>query len=115
VASLEEPEIKGWERAKITLLRILNLTVQLKKSKSTEIITNYVSKFRIIEDFIAKSSCSIKHSVIVSEFHDFLKTAPTRGASHLCEWRGLRPRHSHKWGESAHFAGALRPQNERFK
>jgi hypothetical protein len=77
VASLEEPEIKGWERAKITLLRILNLTVQLKKSKSTEIITNYVSKFRIIEDFIAKSSCSIKHSVIVSEFHDFLKTAPT--------------------------------------
>jgi hypothetical protein len=25
------------------------------------------------------------------------------------------PPHSHKWGESAHFAGALRPQNERFK
>jgi hypothetical protein len=38
-----------------------------------------------------------------------------QGASHLCEWRGLRPRHSHKWGESAHFAGAKRPQNERFK
>jgi hypothetical protein len=28
---------------------------------------------------------------------------------------GIIREHSHKWGESAHFAGALRPQNERFK
>jgi hypothetical protein len=25
------------------------------------------------------------------------------------------PHHSQKWGECGHFAGALRPQNERFK
>jgi DNA ligase (NAD+) len=38
-----------------------------------------------------------------------------KGTSRLCGWRRRSPRHSHKWGECAHFAGAKRLQNERFK
>jgi hypothetical protein len=36
-------------------------------------------------------------------------------ARHKNEREGRSPRHSHKWGEGAHFAGAQRPQNERFR